>query len=79
MLIHVFALPSLWNSPRFGIDMLMIYVHVNHRISRDVLRAMVIETRTFFPGNKRDKERGRQGKARRYKQDGDNSRRTVIF
>ena len=32
-----------------------------------LLRAMVIETRTFFPGNKRDKERGRQGKARRYK------------
>ena len=38
MLIHAFALPSLWNSPPFGIDMLMIYVHVNHRISRDVLR-----------------------------------------
>ena len=34
----------------------MTYVHVNHRISRDALRAMVIETRTFFPCNKRDIE-----------------------
>ena len=56
MLIHAFPLPFLWNSPRFGIDILMIYVHVNHRISRDALMAMVTETRTFFPGNKRDKE-----------------------
>ena len=55
MLIQAFALPFLWSSPRFGMDMLMIYVHVNHRISRDALGAMVIEARTFFPGNKRDK------------------------
>ena len=47
MLIHTFTLPFLWNSPRFSIDMLMTYVHVNHHISRDALRAMVIETRTF--------------------------------
>ena len=56
MLIHAFALPFLWNSPRFGRDMLMTCVHVNHRISRDALRAMVSETCTFFPGNNRDKE-----------------------
>ena len=67
MLIHTFALLFLWNPPRFSIDMSMTYVHVNHRISRDALRAMVIETRTFFHCNKRDIEGGRQGKERRKK------------
>ena len=56
MLIHTFTFPFLWSSPRFSIDMLTTYAHVNHRISRDALRAMVIETRTFFPCNKRDIE-----------------------